>query len=325
MQASMTLKHRLLAGLWLTDSEAKIRGYSKTQHESIRALCSAAGRYLTLADDTTDANLSIATIPLYCDAIRCLVSAVAAGQDQKEDSTLVTATQSAEHLQAWADAGTLPKVPRRFADALSILKSSELIAVIPNARQQALERRAAVEELACWLRKQVEGRTVTELWAARLVRVGLLVAAVVGTLSWGLSALLAPKNLALHHSVQVSSQYPGTPDPRGATDGKVVGPFQAHTSIEQDPWIVVDLGEVRRLSKVVVYNRTDGLFGDALPLQLELSSNGNDFRVVDRRTEVFTGSNPWVFKTRSDSARFVRIHGHPGGYVVVTEIEALGR
>jgi len=49
----------------------------------------------------------------------------------------------------------------------------------------------------------------------------------------------------------MSSQYPGTPNPQGATDGRIVTPYQAHTAIEIGiPGFAVDLGSVHKISTV---------------------------------------------------------------------------
>jgi hypothetical protein len=208
---------------------------------------------------------------------------------------------------------------------MSILGSSEVFALGKLSRRVAADRRATVEGFVHWLRAQLEPRTLLYMKCLRAARLTLAAGLALGLLALGIDARFGPNNIALHKLVTISSRHPGTPDPSGATDGKVVAPFQAHTSIEGDPWIRVDLGREYEISKVKIYNRTDCLFGGALPLTLEFSTDGTNFQAVDQRTRDFTGTWPWIFRTKGARARFVRVHGHSGGYVVVTEIEVFGR
>ncbi|MFP4192218.1 MAG: discoidin domain-containing protein [Candidatus Hydrogenedentota bacterium] len=84
---------------------------------------------------------------------------------------------------------------------------------------------------------------------------------------------------------------PGEPstaqDASGAVDGVKTSDFGFHTaSNEVDPWWQVDLGEVRRLDRVVVYNRTGGHEDRTRDIQVLVSeqnpeeSGPEDFRLV---------------------------------------------
>jgi hypothetical protein len=325
MQTANQLRTRLLDSLLLRRAEAKVRNYSPQQHARIRQLCEVASLRMDLADDTTDPRFAAATIPLYCEAIRCLTSALASSTQDPPSLAPLELSDGIQRLEELVKASALPVVPEGFSESISILKTPDLLAIERLELKVAVRRRALVEEFAHWLRSQVEPRTIHRIRFARIVRITALAAGLVALSVWAISTIVAPTNLALNRPVKMSSHFPGTPDPSGATDGKIVGPFQAHTTIEGDPWIAVDLGAIRNISKVVIHNRTDGLYQDALPLVLEFSADGTQYDAVDRRTEMFTGSNPWIFKTRGKTARHVRIHGRPSGYVVVTEIEVFER
>ena len=308
----------------LKRSEAIVRGYAPAQQAMIRRLYAAAMARIAWTDDTTDSRYAPAAIALHRETVRLLISAVLLSRDATIEGAPLELGLGARKLEELVQAGALPALPERYPEAMSILDTPDVLALDRLAPRKAAERRAVVETLVYWLRGQIEARSLREIWVARVVRLALAGAAVLGLIVWGLGSILTPKNIALHKPVMMSSRHAGTPSPEGATDGKVVPPFQAHTAIEPDPWITVDLGAVRRISKVKIRNRTDGHAGGALPLTLEFSDNGQDYRAVDHRTEAFTGSDPWVFTTKVVTARFVRVHGHPGGYVVVTEIEVYG-
>jgi hypothetical protein len=319
------LMRRMSDAFLLTRARATVRGYSADQHLAIRRLWGAACGRLVLADDTTDSQFAAATISLYREAACLLISAIAVSRGSVQPGTVLELLPSLQQLDQLAHNGALAPLPDCYAEAVSILDSTDLLALDGMARRKVADRRAAVENFAHWLRGQIEPRTLRRIWVASVVRLGVALALACGLLAWGIDASFRPKNVALHKPVMMSSKHPGTPDAAGATDGKVVAPFQAHTAIEADPWIAVDLGAVFKISKVKVYNRTDCLFGGAVPLTLEFSTDGIRFHSVDQRTTAFSGTWPWVYRPQDAPARFVRIHGHPGGYVVVTEIEVYGR
>ncbi len=149
-----------------------------------------------------------------------------------------------------------------------------------------------------------------------------------GFVVWGLSSILSPKNIALHKKASASSVFPGTQaTAEGLTDGITSGSFGAHTGKEENSWVQVDLGDVFRIDKVKIYNRGDGWFDECLPLTLEFSENGTDFKPIEQRTASFGQLIPWTANGGKAKARYVRVHGKPGGggYVTLAEIEVFGK
>ena len=319
------LGRQLQEALLLRHSEAMVRDFSPARQAMIRRLYQAAMARIALADETTDARYAAAAVALHRESVRFLISAVLLSRDATLPGVPLELRVGADRLEDLVQAGALPALPKRYAEAMSILDAPDLLALDRLRPRRAVRDRALVEALVHWLRGQVEPRSLRRIRVTRTVRLALAGAALLGLIAWGLVSILAAKNIALHKRVTMSSQYPGTPNPQGATDGRIVTPYQAHTAIESDPWIAVDLGTVRRISTVKIYNRTDWHYETSLPLTLEFSKNPTDYHAVDRRTVAFTGSKPWVFTPRAASARFVRIHGHPGGCVVLSEIKVYGR
>src|SRR5262249_14143168 len=124
----------------------------------------------------------------------------------------------------------------------------------------------------------------------------------------------------------VSSTHPSSNAPEGGlTDGSTSGAYGVHTAVEDNPWVRVDLGDVYRLKKIKVYNRGDGWYDDGLPLTLELSENGVDFAVIDRRTASFSQWSPWVVAGEGKRARYIQVHGSRGKFVALSELEAFGK
>jgi hypothetical protein len=318
------LGRKLRDALLLKHPEAVVRDYSPARQAVIRQLYQAAMARIALADETTDARYAAAAVALHREAVRFLISAILLSQDATLQGVPLALRAGADKLEELVQAGALPALPKRYAETMSILDAPDLLALDRLRPRRAVRDRALVETLVQWLRRQVEPRSLRRIRATRTVRLVLAGAVLLGLIAWGLVSILSAKNIALHKRVTMSSQYPGTPNPQGATDGRVVAPYQAHTAIESDPWIAVDLGAVRKISTVKIYNRTDWHYESSLPLTLEFSKNRTDYYAVDRRTVAFTGSKPWVFTPRASSARFVRVHGHPGGCVVLTEIKVYG-
>jgi hypothetical protein len=90
------------------------------------------------------------------------------------------------------------------------------------------------------------------------------------------------------------------------------------------PCASLDLQKVRRISKVVVYNRADCCWGmHDLPAVLDLSEDGTNFHEVARRTTSYTSTDPWVIRLEHQSARFVRLRvdANEPRELVLTELE----
>ena len=76
-----------------------------------------------------------------------------------------------------------------------------------------------------------------------------------------LQVFVEGENVALSGVVTASSEDFGGKN-EFVNDGKTDGNFNnrsvSHTKIEQDPWIELDLGEVKSIDRVAIWNRTDG-------------------------------------------------------------------
>jgi len=77
-----------------------------------------------------------------------------------------------------------------------------------------------------------------------------------------------------------------------------------HTREEESPWVEVDLEGVHRIGKVEIDNRRDGAGERAVPLLVEVSTDGKNYRQVAQRTEPFSTWNATFAPT---DARYVRL------------------
>jgi hypothetical protein len=181
------------------------------------------------------------------------------------------------------------------------------------------------------LSKLVEPRSLPEIRfarRARLIALGVLVA--VPLLSGAVSVATRRTNLALGKPVTASSVHDAATTPiSGLTDGVKTGAYGAHTEHAPDvaQWFMVDLGDVYVVDTIKVYNRGDGSLQASLPLTLQVSEDGAHFTDVGTR-QIFFGQQdmPWrLFLDQPQRARYVRVIGQPGKYVVLSELEVFGR
>ena len=104
-------------------------------------------------------------------------------------------------------------------------------------------------------------------------------------------------------------------DAAGACDGVKNGTYGFHVGLQSNPWWWVDLGETRRIGRIVVYNRLDYAPGlhNADTLQILVSVNGKDWSLChDNQGQHFggiQGADPLeaCFDGEGLSARFVRL------------------
>ena len=123
----------------------------------------------------------------------------------------------------------------------------------------------------------------------------------------------------------MSSQRRGAPDPAGVVDGNHSETFGFQTLAENSPWVQIDLEALYVIQEVVVYNRNDGYFDDALPLQLLLSNDGARWTEAAARIERFTSRQPWRVKLDNLYARYVRLAVGRRTSLALSEVEIYGK
>lgn len=113
-------------------------------------------------------------------------------------------------------------------------------------------------------------------------------------------------------------------DAAGACDGVQDGQWGFHTEHEDRPWWQVDLGEVRTLDRLVVYNRTD-FAQRAARLVVLISDEGEDFRQVYAHDgATFLGhadGKPLAIALQGVPARFIRLQLPGRDYFHLDEVE----
>lgn len=299
------------------------------QRAFVREHLLAAKRRLRFVPRLIDANTGPVALPTARDAVVLLVRALHASRLPAAEGPPQAPVDTAAELSRWFDEDV--SAPVDWRKMLPLLATEDLLAMdrLPLAEQQALL--ATLTKTARWLDARIESMSKRKLWIMRVGRVVVALALVVGLLI----KLLSAPNLALHKQASQSSTWPTAPPASVLVDGETSGTHTpgtpdsdlAHTNMETNPWLMVDLGAVHTLKQIRVYNRADTHFNDSLPITLEISSDGATFEAVAERTKHF-GSNwldrPWVVNIVGHvRAQYVRVRGTR--YLVLSEIEVFGR
>jgi len=127
-------------------------------------------------------------------------------------------------------------------------------------------------------------------------------------------------NLARGSVVTTSGGAPVTSNLRYLTDGNPwnAGYAGVATQYQDSPWLMLDLGSERTVSRVLVYSCVQCEHPLIVPLILELSRDGRSFEEVERQVQRFDLWEP-VIPPRP--ARFVRFRLLGRGYLRFREIE----
>ena len=194
-------------------------------------------------------------------------------------------------IAARGEPSGLRRSARLYQRALRLLGAPHAI--------RALDRVAARDQLRGELRR----RGVFGWLRARpreskvFVSVGVLVLVVVAAVRW-----LAP-DLAEGKPWQASSAYGAFPR-TGVMAGEAAIDGRFHTIEEQDPWVRLDLGEARSVHAVRIENRTNCCKERAIPLAIELSVDGEAWKVVGYRRVLF---DTMTQQFAAQQARYVRL------------------
>jgi hypothetical protein len=178
---------------------------------------------------------------------------------------------------------------------LAQLSASERERVLTAMLVLARDLAAPLAEDAARARRPRRTRRIRAI-VAFLVLVAIVWLVVRGT---------ARPNLALHRPVVVSDRDPmyGV-DPSQVVDGDQLN-LGFHTSGIPNTTLTIDLGSVKPLRRVEVYNRSDCCQDRIAPLTVQVSADASDYRTVARRTRVF---QHWTVPLPEEtSARFVRL------------------
>jgi len=190
---------------------------------------------------------------------------------------------------------------------------AEVLGLAPARQQRAIE----LLDAACVvLLAALERGSAASGRLRRRVALALAGGAVLG--AWLLLELSLPDNLALRKTVSVTSTDESAKAPAyRVVDGNRTN-LGFHSKNLVDQALTIDLGGIERVSRVDVYNRKDCCQARAVPLRLELSTDGNAFSLIERRLEPFT---VWRAEFAAVPARFVRLTREGKEFFHLAEVE----
>jgi len=161
------------------------------------------------------------------------------------------------------------------------------------------------------------GRALFARWS-RVLIVAIVLAGGLGFLGKWVHAKVMGPNIALHCPVTVSSQFAGQgTDHTLLVDGDP-DTLGFHTQDGGQQWVVIDLGRVRKINRVVVYNRSDGFEERAVPIKIEVSNDNQNYKQIAERKENF---DKWTVKHLHAEGRYVRLKNTPPNYFHLGEVE----
>lgn len=178
------------------------------------------------------------------------------------------------------------------------------------ARDSESQRRSTLRTLVYVAEKlitplEADSRRVHKVLVTRWLKIG--VASLVALLALGSlwHKASARPNLALHRPVTVVTPHPTWgKEPGKLVDGDL-NQMGFHTIEAPNQNVTIDLGGSHRISRVVVYNRTDCCQERAIPLRIEVSEDGKAYKKVAERHEPFP--TEWTADFSSVKARYVRL------------------
>ena len=189
---------------------------------------------------------------------------------------------------------------------------------LPQRKSFALGLHEFVKAIADPL--EFEANRLGRALFARYIRVAVAAVALIVVASvitnWIGSRFEKP-NIALHRSVEVSSQYPGAGEDHSLLVNGDRTNLGFHTNCEGPQFVIVDLGAVRQFNKVVVYNRAE-YQERAVPLYLEVSSDHKTYKQLAVKKEVF---DSWAASGLGATGRYVRLRNTPPNCFHLAEIE----
>jgi len=284
----------------------------------------AMRRRLDVAKQLRETHNAVAALCLYREAFPLAVAAIRLARTGETDPAPAAGPAAIEALRALARDQRMPPLPPTVERAGQLLAQPDLLAFDGDSPADLLAKRDDVADAMAWLGRQVgRGRPSLRPLLGRRPRVTLAAVAIVAIVGTAVARhSVMNRNLARGQPVTVSSRHPRSAAPAdnsGLVNGEIESNYGIHTHIGPDAWVKVDLGEVYPIGIVRVHNRADGFFDEGLPLQIDISEDGQTFTTPARCTQHFTATEPCVADLGGRKAREVRIRS--ATYVALTELE----
>jgi hypothetical protein len=309
--------------LTLKEAERRSSVLTSVERSSVRTYYDIALRRLRAAQDLRLQGEMRAALLLFRQGGYYLALAFLVSKEPTTEVVSMDAETAFDRLASvLEEAGDPP--PSHFSEARPFLASADRLDVDRLAADEARRLAEELEIFSASLCDRLKPQSPSAVRIKRILRLSILgalvLAAVVALGMWSFSS----PNVALHkHATSSSQAYETTPE--GAVDGRRYGALGFHSGNDTSPWLAIDLGARFKISRVKVYGRGDCCFDQSIPLGLEVSDDGVNYRIVSERSDAFSQFEPWVVKPDSLVARFVRLRTLRNSFLVTSEVEVYGR
>jgi hypothetical protein len=309
----------------LEHAERQSSMLSAAQRETMRAYFEAANRRRQVARDLRGPNGAPVALALYQQAALFLALAFLTSRDKELEPGSLKPEAAFSKLDAAIEALRLP-LPPELAGVKSLLVSSDPVAPDQLSIEEAERKAEELEVVTNWLVRLVDPRSPKDLRSLRILRLGVgAVCAVVLIVLLGRSAF-APKNLAKGKPATSSGSTMFATTTSAAVDGEKNGTYGFHSALEDSPWLSIDLGKNYEIRRIKVFGRGDGYNDQSVPLALEVSDDGSNYRQVAVRNDPFSEADPWEIAPPPPlAARFIRLRTLRRSYLVLGEVEVYKR
>jgi hypothetical protein len=291
-----------------------IEGSPEVRDRAAR-LATVGRENILAARATRDQRLAASAAALYSRAIASFSEARAMLDATRPESGSV-AVEPAAIVTASTDRRLSEE---QKADAVLLIKEPPSVSGLPGRRR----RRALVclERVAIASGRALQPLSDREVFWLRLRR-QLSVVMVPILAAWALAFWIrSPHNVARGKPVTASSVRMGTA--QSLTNGAIEwGTFGLHTMPSGREWATIDLLQFYSLDFAEIYSRGDARFEFNLPLWVETSADGTNFKQVGSCKDVFTQATPCVVQLHKERARYVRVSAPE---IVLSEVEVFGK
>jgi hypothetical protein len=259
---------------------------------------------------------------LYRSALVLLIHADRAGNRANQPTALDAADGWKWFAESERGKNLISEVPSADVSLLTEIMTNPCAETYLADRSRSVRHQAMkiLGNLDKALADELNGKAAVTERILRLRTWRIVLAATAACLMLGASIKpwIIPSNLALNRHVMLSSNSTDWGvDPHQVVDGDTTN-LGFHTSSGADQSVTIDLGRNLRIRRVEVFNRSDCCKERAVPLRLELSTDGTTFSQVLQHTTVF---DQWSAHFPPTSARFVRLKHVGDGIFHLSEIE----
>ena len=306
---------RLLEPLLLRMALARVRGYPEPAAARARELYRSASARRASASRLAEDRDHAAALTLQRESLSLLGTAISLVHERHSLPTTLTPAETFDQLE---ELNALPKPePRHFDLVRRALSETDPAALDSWPAKDLRRARASADGFLRRLQKNFEPRSLRRLKVIRVVRIAAVLGLPVLAVILFAQLFLAPVNVARDKPV-IASSTSGL-RPTAVVDGIIDSACGVRTRPEKNPWVRIDLLKHRPIRSVLLYPAAEL---PKMPLVIELSADGENFREVARRDHPMSTGLRWRLAMKDTVGRYVRVRVlSDGAHLCLAEVE----